>query len=537
MNGTAYTHIGLPPSSPLPSLASTLNFTFTSLSTPPCVYFLCARSLTAAPDTYSQWYMNCGPNAVNLYNLTTVLTTTKPSTTGVFYLPPGVTYFSVYSEVANGTAGQCGFSLQVAGNACVNGGYGAACMLPLLFNRTQNVAQQTIGGGSGSFTFAVRPIFIARSQLSLNITTPSPYAVTAYVRQAQPPYITASPLSSVYDYNVSNYKGNTLWVNITNPAARDVLPMYGPASLYRYFVTITANTSTSASTPATITFNETVCPSDLLNPYCATRPDQYAPFGAISVKIPIAAFSAGVRYGILNYPDVEQRSIKLGVVETEGNAVPCLLLRLGAVPSLSEYDVQVCPTADSPSTVYYSSQETLVHDVPWFLALWYKTSVSATAVAVWTDLDCPDDCSGHGTCVEHRCVCQDDYVDYNCADVAQHYNALPQLMRALIPVVAILGAIALGCGICYYFKSRSDAHWEMRARLSGYRLANGVAADGGGGDGGGGGGGGGGSGGNDWRGPGGRGGFGSASGGSAAPPAPAARPSQGFGPRGNIHRL
>ena len=548
MNVTyAYSHIGLPPSSPLPYLASTLNFTFTSQSTPTCLYLLCARPISAAPDVFSQWHMNCGQHAINLVNLTTTLSTSNPRATGAFYLPPGPAYFSVYSQVANvSVAGDCGFRLEVAGDACVgSGGYGAMCAMPLLLSRAQNVTRQAVGGGAGSFTFAVRPTTTARSQLSLNITTSMPYAVTAFVRHSEPPYLTSSPSTSLYNFNASSYTGNTLWVNLTNPAAR--LQSSDPASTYRYFVTITPNISTAGPTIATITLNETVCPPGLLNPACSIAPDVYVLFGAISLKLTAGDFSSGVRYAVLDFPDVDQSSFMLGVVETAGNTAPCMLLRLGAVPSLTEYDVQVCPTADIPSTVFYRSYDTLVHDVPWFLAIVYKEGYvpggSSAQVAVWTDLDCPNDCSGHGDCIEHRCVCRDDYTDYNCADIAVHHNTLSQLARALLPILAIFGGIALGCGICWYFKSRSDAHWEMRARLGGYRLVNGVAADGGGGDGGGGsgGGGGGGSGGSDWRGPGGRGGFGpaGAGGGGAAPPAPAAAPrsSQGFGPRGNIHRL
>ena len=68
-NGTSsYTHFGFPPSDLLPSLSSTLNFTFTPRPSPPCTFLLCARPLIAAPHDYTQWPLNCAP--YNLYNLT-----------------------------------------------------------------------------------------------------------------------------------------------------------------------------------------------------------------------------------------------------------------------------------------------------------------------------------------------------------------------------------------------------------------------------------------------------------------------------------
>ena len=232
-------------------------------------------------------------------------------------------------------------------------------------------------------------------------------------------------------------------------------------------------------------------------------------------------------------------SWSIGISSYTNNRPPDMYLRYLAIPTVTQYDVHIQPDTDR-SAVFYNSS--IPYRETWYIGLSYPSGTvdggSSNSLILWTGQDCPVNCSAHGSCVNHTCTCDDGWEgDYLCSTVTVHTNGLPQIARALIPIISILGAITLGCLLCMYFKRTPDSVFTMQAQQRGYLLGAASAADGGGPGSGPGGG---------WSrglfGSGVGGGSGGGSGGAgpapSAPSAPAQRPvSQGFGPRGNIHRL
>ena len=323
-----------------------------------CTYLLCARPLSQAPESSSQWSANCGPQSLNLFNLSSPAQGYSASLRAP--LPPGPTFFSLYAipPAPSTNVSQCGCAFEVTGNPCVPGSYSAGtnCTVPTPLALNSSAVTATLSPSSPPQWYVVYPSSQFTSVIALNVTSAVPGSIVAYVREGTP------PLPGAYDFNFTAAASRQLWVNISLPSARlDERYRYA-----RYFVLLALNASAAASATVTVT------PTEVL---CSPTPDkgQYGTQCTVVPFKPVLSFprvytlqsgdpllsGSAWSYHQLFLPGVEQQNLTVGVVEAhQHNGRPACSCAWVRCPPSRRYDVVRCPVVGQVSTVFYASGPT-----------------------------------------------------------------------------------------------------------------------------------------------------------------------------------
>jgi hypothetical protein len=414
-----------------------------------CRFTLCVKNLLSGNLTIDQFPANCQYVNTNLTNFNAGPIITNK-------ILPGITHFLVYSSLADNSysaMSQCDFSITLnAANACDSGQYfnqnSGNCAFPVNLLGNNGPKQSTIIDPSSLYS-TLPPVvqssaFINQITFSFNATGVSPSAPITLLQRLRD-----SPRSSAYDraYNISS-------------------------ATQRYTLQLPANTGIYSSSPYFFEF----LPQGAVNSVSvgvSAQTCQNGTFWGVNCNLFVNTLSydgSSIQYSLdnndfnqnqwfyailaLNNPYLT--SFALGVGAFDGQQLPDIYLRAGALPTAQQYDLKISRGAQQ--SAYINSGITNSVGVLWFLGLHYPgQSVVSGGLGLWLASNCASDCNtvkGQGTCnnITNSCSCADNWGGFDCSINTWRDRRLSSVAKPLLAVFTVVFALALGFALCYYFR-------------------------------------------------------------------------------------
>jgi len=535
----AYLHFTLPTapgSSPAlpqvtPSLSgagATLSLQSADLSS--CSFVLCATRLVRPVANVAEWVLGANTTTGHSQICEAFVNTTAASSAspveGTAPLTPGFSHFNIFvryvgASAANGA--QCSFTLTVSGDACPAGQQGTPageCVLVSSTSASEAALTATLPASPADATlfFEVHPESVWLASMRADVSSAGDN-VTVFVHEGALPSTTpGAPINPMADFSATSSPahGNTP-INYTSQAALTIpMPSYRTQNNdQRYFLGVTRSAAQqqaggASDTPLSVSVSERVCPQRMGGPECEHRVDLFLePFEFSNPSLavlPTSAFTWNKAHTEIWYYAAllflaPGQNFSVGLQAMEGQLVPPIYLRMGALPTLTQFDARSSVTDGGVSVRFLESGPTALHDGVWYVGINVPLAYPTMGeVLLFVNQLCPGTvtttdahgatsvsyCNGHGTCMPelHQCRCSGHYGGFDCMHVDTSMG-LTGGQRALIIVLVIVGVVAMCYGLSWYFKVGMDRRRNPMAGAGhGYRLDN---EGGGGGDGGGGG--------------------------------------------------
>jgi hypothetical protein len=171
--------------------------------------------------------------------------------------------------------------------------------------------------------------------------------------------------------------------------------------------------------------------------------DPFQLIGTPMNLIPVTSFAWNAKkdeiwyYAALLFLNVDAaQNFSVGLQAIDGQLVPELYLRMGAIPTRTQFDARSNTINPAQIVRYTSTGPTLLHDAIWYVGIAVPISYPIMGdVALWINTPCPGtistrnsdgtltvtECNGHGVCLRdtNQCLCTDRWSGWNCMAVDQ----------------------------------------------------------------------------------------------------------------------